>query len=434
MLVNDLRQLCAIPSSYDQPEITTTTASHLAALMTQRGLQSEVLVTAGAPVVVGRRAGRSPFTLLLYHHYDTAPPGPWRTWNHEPFQLAEREGALFGRGVAEGKGPLVAHLAALASMIAADGELPISVVVIAEGEGGIGSPHLGMALAEHREHLRADACLATGGERDAYGVPICYSGSKGLLQTRLTVVGPNQQLKAGLAASVPNPLWRLVWALGAVKSAEEEVLIEGFYDDVESPNRAENQAIRSVRVDEQGRLAAWGIEQFLFGMTGATLITAETTLPTAHISGLSAEPFIDQSALPVVASARLDFQLVARQRPQSIVDLLRAHLREKGFEDVAVERLSGGYPATTSPDHPFIERVRAAGQPAYAAVLPSLPMGPFALPLFLFSEAFGLPVAAVGCARHDSNVLGANEHIPLADLVRHSQMLIDLLASYARQP
>ena len=435
MLVDDLRQLCTLPSSHEQPEAMAAAAAHIAALMRNRGLQSEIIPTAGAPIVVGRRAGRSPFTLLLYHHYDTAPTGPWRAWNHEPFQLAERDGALFGRGVAAGKGPLVAHLAALSSMITAEGELPISVVVVAEGEGITGSPHLGIAVAEHREKLRADACLATAGERDLGGVPICYSGAKGMLQTRLTVVGPNQQLPVGLAASVPNPLWRLVWALGAIKSSQEEILIDGFYDDVESPSRSENQAIRAVRVDERGRLEAWGIDAFLFEMAGNILATAEATLPTANISTITVEPQADQAALPVVASARLDFQLVPRQRPHAVVEQLREYLRAKESADVAVERLIGGYPAVaTPPDHPFIERVRASGQASYGVALPRLPLGPFALPLFFFAEAFSTPVAVVGCTRHDSSILGANEHIPLVDLARHGQMLIDLLASYETRP
>ncbi|MBC8075292.1 MAG: M20/M25/M40 family metallo-hydrolase, partial [Chloroflexales bacterium] len=78
--------------------------------MQRCGLDTLVAATPGAPVVIGTRAGRSPHTLLLYHHYDTAPTGPWRHWHHDPHMLAERDGALFARGAAAGKGPLAAHL------------------------------------------------------------------------------------------------------------------------------------------------------------------------------------------------------------------------------------------------------------------------------------------------------------------------------------
>jgi acetylornithine deacetylase/succinyl-diaminopimelate desuccinylase-like protein len=431
LLVGDLRQLCQLPASHEHPDGLNAAAEHVAALMRRRGLKSEIIATSGAPVVIGRRNGRSPHTILLYHHYDTAPPGPWRAWNHEPYQLAERDDALYGRGVASGKGPLVAHLAALWALITAEGELPCNVVVVAEGEALIGSPHFGAVISEHRERLKADVCLASGGERDANGQPICYNGAKGLLQSRLTVVGANHTLAAGLAASVPNPIWRLVWALDAIKSSQEEIMIDGFYDDVESPSRAENQALRMMQVDEAGRLAAWGLSSFLFDMSGPTLVSAESTLPTCNISSLIVDPHNDLATVPMVAMAMLDFQLVPRQRPQAILELLRAYLKNKQMEDVNVERLPGGYPAASTPgDHPFIRTVCEAGQQVYGAGLGRLPLGPFALPLFFFSEAFGMPFAIIGCARHDSATYGPNEHIPVLDLVRHGQILIDVLARY----
>ena len=431
LLVDNLRQLCALPASHEQNE-RVPAAQHVAALMRQHGLSSEMITTSGAPVVVGRRTGRSPFTLLLYHHYDTAPTGPWRAWNHEPFQLAERDNSLYGRGVADGKGPLIAHLSAIARLLASEGELPISLVVVADGEALQGSPHLGAVVAENRATFRADACIATAGERDVIGNPICYRGAKGLLQTRLTAIGANQMLPAGMAATVPNPLWRLIWALNAIKSNQEEILIDGFYDDVESPSRAENQQLRRVQVDEAGRLGAWGIDGFLFEMSGPTLIAAESTMPTCNISALSVEPQTDSTAVPIIATARVDFQLVARQRPQAVLELLREHLRTHDCASIDVERLTGGYPAaSTASDHDFLQRVRDAGIASYGAALPQLPLGPFALPLFFFSEAYGMPVATLGCARHDSAIFGPNERISLSDLVSHGQLLIDLIMSYA---
>jgi acetylornithine deacetylase/succinyl-diaminopimelate desuccinylase-like protein len=152
-------------------------AGRVASLMRGHGLQVTTLATTGAPIVVGRRAGRQPFTLMLYHHYDLMPSGPWRAWHHDPFQMAEREGTLYGRGVADGKGPLVAHLSAIAALIDADGELPCGVVVIAEGEALSGSPSLASVLASEHALLKADACLATGGERDGDDRPFCYTGA-----------------------------------------------------------------------------------------------------------------------------------------------------------------------------------------------------------------------------------------------------------------
>jgi len=210
------------------------------------------------------------------------------------------------------------------------------------------------------------------------------------------------------------------------------VLISGFYDDVEGPSRSENLALRQVALDEAGRMAAWGLDHFLFSMEGVTLVRTEATMPTCHIAALTVDPAGDFGGIPVSASARVDFQLVPRQRPELIAELLQAHLASKNLGDIAVERLPGGYPAVhTAFEHPFVQQLSDIGRHVYNAPLALLPHGPFAHPLCFFADAFGIPVAALGCARHDSATNAPNEHIPLPDLVRHGQLLIELLDACA---
>jgi hypothetical protein len=101
--------------------------------------------------------------------------------------------------------------------------------------------------------------------------------------------------------------------------------------------------------------------------------------------------------------------------------------------DIEVERLPGGYPGVhTSFEHPFIQLLGAAGSQLYGAPLLLLPQGPFAQPLFLFAEAFGVPVVAIGCARPDSGINGPNEHIAVVDLIHHGQLLIELMYACAQ--
>src|SRR4051812_38458559 len=305
--MNDLDQLLSLPGSPGEAEELAVVAARVAVLMRGHGLQVTTIATSGAPVVVGRRAGRNPFTLLLYHHYDVMPSGPWRAWHHQPVQKAEGEGTLYGRGWARGKGALAAHLGALSALIDAEGELPCGVVVVAEGEALAGSPGLGVAVAGAHSLLKANACLATGGERDPDDRPYCYTGAKGLLRVRLRASGANQALPPGMAASVVNPLWRLLWALGQVKSDQEEVLIDGFYDDVEGPSPTANKALRVLKMDEAGRKQAWAIDRFLFELEGAGLVRTEATLPTCNVTDLVVEPASDLPIVPIAAMARIDF-------------------------------------------------------------------------------------------------------------------------------
>lgn len=433
-LIDNLRTLCAQPSTSGNLHELRSAARTVAQVMRRAGLEVKTDPTPGAPVVFGWRTGRQPFTLLLYHHYDVNPTGPWRAWQHEPFQVAERDGKLYGRGVAHGKGPLVAHLQAIQLLLEEEGELPHGVIVVVEGERLTGSPHLDRVIKTYASEGQVHACLSSSGEHDIDGRPFCYSGSKGLLHVRLTARGSSLPLPSGLAASVNNPLWRLTWALSEVKHADEDIRIKGFYDSVEGPGRDERAMLRQVRLNEAGRLEAWQIPEFLFGMTGAALVRTEVTLPTCNLSACTFESCHSVASIPTAASARLEFQLVPNQRPDAIFTLLQHHLVERGFGDIVVEKLPGGYaPAQSRSDHSFIQQLVEAGQRIYGAPLNLLPLGAFSLPLHIFNHHFNTPVAALGIARHDSLEYGPNERIPLDDLLRHGQMLIELMIANGKK-
>ncbi|NTV64121.1 MAG: M20/M25/M40 family metallo-hydrolase, partial [Oscillochloris sp.] len=305
--------------------------------------------------------------------------------------------------------------------------------ILAEGHAMSGSRYLAEMLAPHFDTFRPDACLASQGERDSRGVPLCYTGAKGSLQVRLHAHGGAYPLPAGTASILRNPLWRLTWALASIKGDDEDIRIAGFYDSVEGPTRAENAQLRRISIDETGRLAAWQSNEFLFGMSGAALVRAESTLPTCNLSVLTCDPVGDLALLPSAATAMLDFQLVPAQHPDGILALLEAHLAERGFADISIERLPGSYPpAHTTQDVPFIQQVAVAGAAVYGSPLSTMPAGPFTLPLQIFTDRFGAPVASIGLCRPDSAIHGPDERVPVDDLVRHAQLLAEILSAFAR--
>lgn len=434
-LIDDLNLLCAQPSSSGHLEDLHAAARIVADLLRRIGLHVRTIRTPGAPIVIGWREGQQDTRLLLYHHYDVAPPGPWRAWFHEPYRLAERDEKLYARGVAHGKGALAAHLQALRSLLRLEGEFPCGVAVVVEGEGLSGSPHLAEVLAQHADDLCAEACLGVAGEHDSQGTPFCYGGSKGLLRVRLSVRGAEHPLSAGLAASTPNPAWRLTWALNHIKGEDEDIRINGFYDAIAGPGKGERELLRSAAIDEQGRLAAWKIPAFLFGMSGTGLVRSEITLPTCNISSFAVETPHDVPSMPVAASAQLDFQLVPDQQPETVLQLLRKYLQSRSFEDIEIEVLPGSYaPVRTPIDQPFIRRLAIAGERVYGRPLPLLPVGAFAQPLHLFARQFEIPVAALALAHYDSALFGPNENLRLKDYIRHGQLLAELLLTYSSQP
>src|SRR5690606_27893467 len=162
-----LEALVRIPSvsnpSSDQAHVRPS-AEHVAQLPREAGLDEVHVPDApgpdhgpGAPAVVARRPGPggAPHVLLFAPH-DVQPPGDRGEWDTEPFEPTERDGRLYGRGAADDKAGIVAHLGALRVLGA---ELGVGVTVFVEGEEEIGSPSFAAFLVEHRELLAADVIV-----------------------------------------------------------------------------------------------------------------------------------------------------------------------------------------------------------------------------------------------------------------------------------
>jgi len=126
-------------------------AQEVAALLRAAGLPGAQVVTAagGRPAVLGHRPGPPGVpTVLLYAHHDVQPPGDAADWDSGPFEPAERDGRLYGRGSCDDKAGIAVHLAALR---AHGDRLPVGVTVLVEGEEEIGSPTVADLLAAHAD-------------------------------------------------------------------------------------------------------------------------------------------------------------------------------------------------------------------------------------------------------------------------------------------
>ena len=433
LLLTHLRTLVAQPSISGDDAALDVTANVVATMMRQCGLQANIHPTEGAPIVIGHRPGISKRHILFYDHYDVPPPGAWRDWHHEPTVLAERDGRVYGRGVAADKGNLVARLAAVASLLDEDGELPCSVTFLVEGDALAGSPYLPNLVADQAHQLQADLVLSCGGMLDANNLPYLYAGVRGRLLVMLRTLGGTVTLPADMATSVVNPAWRLLWALNRIKSDGEEVLIDGFYDGVTAPSREANKLTRTLHLDEEGRLAAWGIKQFMFGMSGATLARAEVFTPTCNVSALHANTGVGPNpTIPTAAEALLDFSLVPEQRPAEIAHLLREHLLAYELVDVLVETLKGAYPPATNALDSFALTLLAEQITSTYGTSPQVvPLAPFALPLHLFTAGMNVPAVPLGLLQPDSAVRGPNESVPLPNLRAMTTLVRDLLHTFA---
>lgn len=427
-----LQTLLRQPSVAAQDRGMAECAALVEKLMRDIGLNSEQLATSGFPVVYGEITGQGGRTLSFYNHYDVQPEDPLELWESDPFAAELRDGRLYARGAADNKGNLVARLAAVHAYLQTHGALPLNVKFIVEGEEEIGSPHLHEVAERHADKLQADGCIWEFGYREPGGRLQVSLGVKGICYVELRARGASSDLHSAQAAIIPNPAWRLVWALATLKNARDEILIEGFYDRVRPPSARELAILREMAFDEAASLSALGLAQFINELSGEALKRKLIYEPTCTICGFQAgyTGAGSKTVLPSQATVKLDFRLVPDQDPAEIRALLRRHLDAHGFNDIEVIDLNGERPAKTDPEAPLVGVVADCVAQIYGQPASLVPLSPGSGPMYLLCQQLGIPAVSVGVGHSRSNTHAPNENIVLEDFFNGIKLIAAVMARF----
>jgi acetylornithine deacetylase/succinyl-diaminopimelate desuccinylase-like protein len=419
-----LDRLCRQPSVSAEGRALDETAELVEELVAGVGFETEQLrVEGSAAAVYGDQPGRSEFTLLLYNHYDVQPVDPLDLWDSPPFEPTRRDGKLFARGTADNKAELAVRLAVIRALREEEGELPIRVKWIVEGEEEIGSTNFDEIVRVNAELLGADGALWEGGAaRLPDGRPEVGLGFKGALGVRLDVRTLETDAHSSLEAVAPSAAWRLVQALASIRDRDGTVRIDGFYDCVLAATDAEREAIAAASFSDEDELREMlGLDAFVDGLSGAALWERASFTPTSNIAGIDSGyrgPGL-KTVLPAVASAWMDFRLVPDQQPDDILELLREHLDREGFEDIGLTPIVTAKPAKTPLDDPFVRRVVDVAEAVSGERASITPLAPPTLPIIaslnehLTVSGLAAPdnPTYAGCRAH-----APNENIRLDDL------------------
>jgi len=412
VLYEDLRELIAQPSVSARNEGVEECAGLVSEMMRRDGFDVERHPTKGGrPILLAKLGDPSrQTTILLYNHYDVQPPEPLDEWRSPPFELVERGGLLYGRGVSDNKADLAARLAAVRLLRDALGEMPLAVRWVVEGEEEVGSISLAEFVESKGAELKADGCLWESGDIGEAGVPNFYLGVKGMLYVEISARTAEGDRHSMYAPIIPNAAWSLLRLLNSLKSLDERVLIKGFYDDVRRPSRSELALLRGLRFSGKEMRLSLGVKRLLPG-ADSLLLRRLVMAPTCNIAGLVSgyTGSGGKTIVPATASAKLDFRLVPDQRPEKILALLKRHA--KRFGDFEIQVHSQAYPARSDPDSPLVRSSTEAAEDCYGLrpqVWPSMfGTGPMALVTRL-----GIPAGMLNCIAHTgSNLHAPNENI-----------------------
>lgn len=430
-----LKKLCSQPSVAAQKLGLTETADMVLEMLQGIGADARLIQVAGAPPVVYGEMGSGDRTLVIYDHYDVQPPEPLDQWESEPFSPEIRQGFLYGRGVSDNKGDLVSRLQAIEAYQETVGELPLKVKFFFEGEEEIGSPHLAQFVAENRELLLgADGLLWEGAAKDMCGRPALYLGLKGIQYLELRVKGASRDLHSSWAPLIPNPVWRLVWALNTLKDERDRITVDGLMDHVAEPPTEEMELLKKIPFEEEQIRKDFGIPQFLGGAEGIDAVKRLLYAPTCTICGIWAGYTGEGSktVLPNEAVVKLDFRLVPDLEPELVLDLLRKHLDRRGFEDVEIVPMSGEHPAQSSSDAPVARAAVEAAKLVYGRDPVVYPLMAGSGPMYELSQALGIPaVSGVGVGHAKSRIHAPNENIRLSDYIQAIKYMGEFMRLFA---
>jgi cysteinylglycine-S-conjugate dipeptidase len=440
-----LEELTRIPSISAQPEHADDvrrSAEHTAELLRSAGLEDvRLLELEGVhPYVTGSwlHAGPDAATVLLYAHHDVQPVGTADRWSSPPFEPTERDGRLYGRGAADDKGGIMAHVAAVRAWLTARGSLPVNVKVVIEGEEELGSPNLAAFLTRYGAELAADVIVLTDLVNLRVGWPSLTYALRGMAEVQVTVRALQQPVHSGMwGGAVPDALSGMVRLLASLHDDQGVVAVAGFADDVRPLSEAERQRMDELgaspdQLRDEVRMLD-GVEFVGDGRHG--LLERMWMQPTITPIGMDV-PRVAEASNTLLAEvrAKLSCRLAPGQDPERALACLQDHLVAHAPWGLHVEVVLGerNRAWVMEPGGPAWEAATAAMTAAYGRAPAAMGCGGFIPFVEPFSDAFGgAPCLLVGVEDPTSNAHGEDESIHLGDLASACLTEAYLLAELA---
>ncbi|HET7475826.1 MAG TPA: dipeptidase [Dermatophilaceae bacterium] len=411
---SDLEALTRIPSvsldAFDQAQVEAS-AEAVAALLAAEGLSVEIVREGGRPAVIGHRDGPpgAP-TVMLYAHHDVQPPGDPADWDSPPFEPTERNGRLYGRGAADDKAGIMAHIAALRAHA---GALPVGVTVFVEGEEEIGSDSLPTILERHGERLRAEAIVLADSGNWEIGQPALTTTLRGMFRFVLTVRSLDHGVHSGMfGGAVPDALMVLVRLLASLHDDDGNVAVPGLRQGVAA----------DLPYDEARLRAESGLLDGVRTIGSGSLLSRIWTKPAITTIGIDV-PSVARSSntlLPAVA-AKVSVRIAPDEDPQEAFDLVRRHVLQRvpwgARVEVRLDDQGAGFDAHA--EGPMYDQARAAFADAWG--VPPVDIGVGGSIPFVSAFAQRFPQAAIlvtGVEDPDGRAHGANESLHLGEFAK----------------
>ncbi len=348
--LDDLYAFLRIPSVSANPNHAADVdecADFLVTKLNSLGFQSTKHRTNIHPIVIShspKREGKP--TILIYGHYDVVPVEPLELWESDPFSPTIRDGRIYARGVSDDKGEIMAYIQGVQQLLEEDGQLPVNVIFLFEGEEERGSETLGEFIKrpDIQAELACDVIVVSDTGMAAPNLPTMSYGLKGICCFELEVRGPAMDLHSGIfGGAVANPLTALCEMVATTHDAQNRVAISGFYEGVEEIADWERESWSRVPGTSDRELAELTGAPGLRPEKGFTGMECTSARPTFELNGIYGgyQGEGSKTIIPTHARAKMSCRLVPGQDPERIMQLARTHFEKVCPTGVKAEFIPG---------------------------------------------------------------------------------------------
>ena len=274
----------------------------------------------GAPAVVATRAARnSKPTILLYAHHDVQPPGANELWESEPFKTDIRNGRMYGRGAADDKAGVVAHIYAIKALRElTKNDFDLGLVVFIEGEEEAGSPSFANFLIEHKAKLQSDVVIVADSGNWTTEIPAITTTLRGLVSLEFEVRTLDHAVHSGMyGGAVPDAMLALTKILGSMWDESGSVSILGLKS---------TDSIDLDYAEDQLRLDS-GLLPSTKPLGEGSILGRIWTKPALTLIGLD-YPSVAVSSNTLVPSvkAKLSLRIAPCEEPGEALEALKSHI------------------------------------------------------------------------------------------------------------
>lgn len=366
-------------------------------------------------------------TVLLYAHYDVQPPLDESAWLSPPFELTDRDGRWYGRGAADCKGGFIMHLLALRAL-KANGGVPVSVKVIAEGSEEQGTGGLERYAEAHPELLAADTIVIGDAGNFRAGLPTVTATLRGMTMLRVQLDTLEGNLHSGqFGGAAPDALAAMIQLLASLRDEHGTTTVDGLTGDTDWDGLQYPEA--EFRQDAK---VLDGVELIGTG-TVADRIWAR---PAVTVVGIDCPPVVGATpSVQASARAQVSLRVPPGHDAAEATKLLTAHLESHApwGARVSVEQVGQGQPFRADTSSPAYTAMAGAMRDAYPGQeMQSSGMGG-SIPLCntlgsLYPQA---EILLIGLSEPEAQIHAVNESVSPEELERMSVAEALFLHNYA---